>query len=305
MHLSPFTALLKLHIDRLSDDQSQQLTDLLAAVLRDGQFLRNDETMLSLFVMISSLRTNAERGPPKALFDFLDNCIIRFTRKPAYYYDRFSSMILSTSGDCEVGEPNIDLLFVTISEQWPFVKETTDAIAAREIAIWLIRYVELTNLRLRRSAATKSFEGEIKILEHIRNQIMADFDDEIFRSELSKSLKGPSGLGLDFDSFLSMNSGKHEQTVVEVPDIDMEHSEVFVDPVPSGPPQEPQDHLGLNRWAKEDIQDAITDGMIEELFLCLCSEHAEIRQQALGATARFMAKLEVRFILKRKAAEVY
>jgi nucleolar pre-ribosomal-associated protein 1 len=58
------------------------------------------------------------------------------------------------------------------------------------------------------------------------------------------------------------------------------------------PPEEDEKHIGLTRWKKKDLSEAIDDGDIGELLLCLCSKHAEIRLQAINNTRQLMATLD-------------
>ena len=58
-------------------------------------------------------------------------------------------------------------------------------------------------------------------------------------------------------------------------------------------PVEDERHAALHKWEREDLTEALEQGDIGELLLCLCSGHEEIRRQAHSAITRFMAKLKV------------
>jgi nucleolar pre-ribosomal-associated protein 1 len=58
-------------------------------------------------------------------------------------------------------------------------------------------------------------------------------------------------------------------------------------------PTEGTSHNALHKWEREEIEAALEQGHIDELILCLCSEHEEVRRQAVANLVRFMAKLKV------------
>ena len=63
--------------------------------------------------------------------------------------------------------------------------------------------------------------------------------------------------------------------------------------MPSPPPQEPDDHPSLHCWRNETIEDAIADGMIGELYLCLCSEVKAVRMEALAGIQLVKTRIQV------------
>src|SRR5690606_24339801 len=58
-------------------------------------------------------------------------------------------------------------------------------------------------------------------------------------------------------------------------------------------PIEDETHSALHRWEREDLEASLDHGYVGELFLCLCSEHEEIRRQAFAAIGRFMVTVKV------------
>lgn len=295
MWLSPFTTLLKLYIDRRqAHSDSRQLRTLLVSVVRERQFLDPSDGMLSLDVLAFTLQDSDTWKATTTVFEFLDNCILRLVRKPVQYYDTFSDVVATTAGAIETTDTHIDLLLIAIMEQWPFLIKVADEATVTNVATWLIRYMESSWLRIRnKNEATlhRSFTG---VLAQIRDQITFAVNDEACRSILNRTLSESLELGSSIE--LATFTGINEQKWDEKPRSGDESRQPkhCVNLVPPGPPEEDEDHPGLDRWTREDILDAISDGAIEELLLCLCSRYAEIRQQAMASVGTFMAKLEVR-----------
>lgn len=249
--------------------------------------------MLSLDVLVLSLQGSDEWSPSSTVFEFLDNCILRFMRKPVHYFDVYSSILATAEIECAMSGTHIDLILVALLEQWPFLVKNTDASEIANVAIWLSRYIELSSLRIRHLCKAQRDVAGMKVLMRIRDQLIGDVKDKSCRSMLKRSLREPPELGLSIRSAVSASTGKDRRIIEEEPYIDEIRSELSADLLPPRPPQEQDDHFGLNRWTRGDIQDAITNGAIEELFLCLCSIYAEIRQQAVKSITTFMSKLEV------------
>ena len=265
----------------------------MVSVVEETQFLYCDESMFALDVLVLSLQLSEKWSPPNAVFEFLDNCFLRYVQKPVHYYDVYSKILTAPELENRAHDYHIGLLLITILEQWPFLVKRGDDSIITSVAIWLVRYIELSYLQIRHFCGTECDIGARRILEGIRDQLKRDVKDNRCRHMVKKSLREPSELGLSIDSVVSTSSSEKGGVIEEVPQVDGSQPDSYVNLVPPGPSQEEENHFGLNRWTREDIQDAITDGAIEELFLCLCSKYTEIRQQALTNVVTFMGKLEV------------
>jgi len=295
MWLSPFTTLLKLYVDRRQvHTDSRQLRTLLVSVVQEHQFLDFSDGMLSLDVLVLTLQDSDQWKASNTVFEFLDNCILRLVRKPVHYYDTFSDLVATTSGAMETNDTDIDLLMIAIMEQWPFLAKFADEESVTNVATWLVRYIESSWLRMRNKDEARLHHGFLGVLAQIRDKIAILVNNEACRSMLNRTLSDPPELGLSIESATDISISEQERDEKPRSRVESREPEPCVNQVPPGPPEEHEDHPGLNRWTRENILDAISDGAIEELLLCLCSKYAEIRQQASASIGTFMAKLEVR-----------
>ena len=263
------------------------------SIVKESQLLHCNETMLALDILVLSLQKSEKWCPSYAVFDFVDNCVLRFVQKPVHYYDAHSQIVVTGS---ETHDTHSDLLLITILEQWPFLVRKTHDSVVTSVALWLVRYIELCNLRIRHSCVTKCDVGAWEVLVQIRDQLERDVKDEACRNMVKKSLSEPSELGLSIDAVVSASSGNKREIAEKVRQDEAGQSDSNVELLPPGPSREKEDHFGLNQWTREDVQDAITDGAVEGLFLCLCSKYAEIRQQAVANVITFMSQLEVSLV---------
>jgi len=306
MELSPFTTLLRLQVGRSrTDPKSQQFRTLLLSVIEENQVLHSNESKLSLDVLVLSLQSCSDWSPSSAVYEFLDSCILRLIRKPVHYYDTFSNHVAAAGSGNTVNDVHIDLLVVAVEEQWSHLAENTNASIVTNVAIWVIRYFEYSSLRIMHEASAKGDGRAIKILVQIRDRLQIDTSHKTCCSMLKRSSREPSELDLSIASVIHTGISGNCHAVDEAIQTNEGHSKSLEDVMPPAPTQEQEDHFGLNRWAREDIQDAVTDGVIEELFLCLCSRYTEIRQQALTSIGTFMGKLEVRLPERLREARLH
>ena len=294
MTLSPFTTLLRLQVQRSqANPRRQQIRTLLAAIVEECQILYPDESLRSLDVLISSLQNNDSWSPSNVVFEFLDNCILRFVRKPILYIEMFADIIATADNAEDPYNGHVDLLLVTILEQWPFVTKSADVTAITDVGTWLVRYIESSSLRIQQDATVKHEGLWFRLLLQIRERLRNDVQDDACLHMLEQSLKKPPELNLSIDSVSPDSNSEHRETVADTLQLSNELSPQLTISIPPGPPLEQEDHLGLNKWTFQDTQDTIRDGDIEELFLCLCARSADIRKQAITNIGLFMAKLKV------------
>ena len=57
-------------------------------------------------------------------------------------------------------------------------------------------------------------------------------------------------------------------------------------------PEEPSNHPALHQWQRYNLNDAVDNGSLADLILCLCSSHDEIRRQALMNLRLFASRLQ-------------
>ena len=238
--------------------------------------------------LIASLKADGEWEATSSLYAFLDNCILRLVRKTIKYYGDVKELTDSILSEVTNDQRKpISLLLMVILEQWSFFVEATPASDLANVTSWIARYLEYL----------QSIGEDIAILQNVRDQLRDAIKVRRCRSMLEAVLKDEPNA----ETVVLLQGQLH---AVESPITN--DSQLEGNPQVSsgntirsnldsayGPPEEVQDHPELSRWMKQDMSDAIDDGTIGKLLLCLCSKHEEIRKQALVAIQNLMAKLEV------------
>ena len=254
--------------------------------------LRSDADMTSLDRLALSLQDLEDWQVSVREFEFLDHCILRVIRKPIHYYDTLANLIAAAELDTKPGNCQVDLLLITIVEQWPFLVKSVDVPTVTHVSRWLVRYIEVTKSG-NGHVEHLSPQGETtRLLSQIRDQLKAEVQDISCRAIFEMDLKERPEFGIEepvaADTIIEsrQTSRRAASPLKTLPNL----SEMSL---PPGPPEEHEDHPGLHRWTRYEVQDAISEGHIKGLLLCLCSKYMEIRKQALTGVRAFMMKLEV------------
>ena len=289
--VSPFTKLLMTHRDRSqAETDFQDYSEVIGSVAIENNVLNSHHSLETLNL---SLQNFGDWKASIDVFEFLDNCILRLVRRPVHYFDLLGSLALHIKNVVSISEYKIDLLLMAVNEQWPFLAKNVSLTSLQGVSLWLARYMEICVLRSSCTGNETYDNGKKKILSQVRDQIRASIEDKPRRRVIEAGWK------------YALEHSVYEQTVqsatasVEVqitePDtrIEKEVQKAPTSQVPPGPPPEDEDHPCLTKWSCEDIEDAISDGVVGGLFRCLCSEYPAIRKQAMGNVKTFMMKLEV------------
>lgn len=294
MWLSPFTMLLRLYLDQIRHDtSSEHLRTLLKTVTRESQILRSDASMTSLDSLVLSLRDFGDWKASRRVFEFLDRCILSVVRKPVLYCDTLADLIATAELDINPRYCQVDLLLITIMDQWRFLVKSADLPTFTNVSKWLVRYIEVMDLG-NGYVENLPLRGETTVLlSLISDRLKADIQDASWRAMFEKT----SGERPEFETLKDLVTENTNSEAIQVsrpagPSVKthLEPPETFL---PLGPPEEHEDHPGLHRWTRHEVPDAINEGHVKELILCLCSKHVEIRKQALMGVRAFMMKLEV------------
>ena len=294
MQLSPFTMLLRLYLDRIQiDTRSEQLRTLLKNVIRDSQILRSDASMTSLDSLVLSLQDFEDWKASSGLYEFLDQCILRVVRKPVQYFETLANLIAAADLDINPRHCQVDLLLITIMDQWRFVVKSADAPTLTNVSKWLVRYIDVMSLGNGHFENLPLHCETTKLLSQIRDQLKADVQDITCCAMFEKTLEERPELGIlkELVAVNTVSEARHMARPAGLPlRTDTNPTETIL---LSGPPEEHEDHPGLHQWTRHEVQDAISEGYAKGLILCLCSKHLEIRKQALIGIRAFMMKLEV------------
>lgn len=293
MWLSPFTSLLRLYLNRIRvDTASEQLKVVLNTTAMESQIPCSDADMTSLDRLALSLQDFEDWEVSVREFEFLDHCILRVVRKPIHYYDTLATLIAAAELDIDPRYCQVDLLLITMVEQWPFLVKSVGVPTVTHVSRWLVRYIEVMNSG-NGYVEHLSPQGETTmLLSQIRDQLKAEVQDISCRAIFENCLKERPEFGIE--------QPVAANTVIEASHISKRVASLLKTlpnpseiSLPPGPPEEHEDHPGLHRWTRYEFQDAISEGHIKGLILCLCSKYMEIRKQALTGVRAFMMKLEV------------
>ena len=196
------------------------------------------------------------------LYKYLDDCTQRLVKKPAEYQELLLSLYEESSKNTpnRYGDASVDLVLIALVEQWPHLRETASFQVATAIAQWLDHYMSLSAL----AGCNKD------ILLQLSKQFRDIEGGDLQLQKTLKDLQQQDILESDYTSSASSSdSGDSDTDVPDVPDVVEPDdappglaSAVNGCPLPEGPPKESLDHPELYRWSKEDVIDAVADGLI-------------------------------------------
>lgn len=243
----------------------------------------------ALDALIASLGlTSGSVTPSSDVLDFLDDCCARFTKVPIKYFDDLDAMCLRTGQSASSLGP-FSTLLMTLVEQWPFKGgEAATSTTADAIAQWLSRLLYLlkligedeTQLERVRDALVES--ANVAYKEVLKDAFLWKMGKERAKEALKLAT------GADFSG-----SERSSASPVPRPTEEAEQQAKFRSAIDlEEPPVEDEKHTGLTRWRKKELGEALDDGDIGELLLCLCSEHAEIRIQAINNIRQLTATIQ-------------
>jgi nucleolar pre-ribosomal-associated protein 1 len=239
----------------------------------------------ALDALIASLGSTSGSITPSAdVLEFLDDCCARFIKVPIKYFDDLDAMC-ARAGQSTSDIGPFSTLLMTLVEQWPFKGgETTTSDAADALAQWLSRVLYLLKL----IGEDETMLGQVRdALVDSGNAAYKDVLKDAFLWKMGKerakeALKLATGAdfsGSERSSASPIPPGKPELKVRSAIDLET-------------PPTEDEKHTGLTRWKKKELNEAIDDGDVGELILCLCSEHPEIRIQAINSIRQLTATIQ-------------
>ena len=282
MLLSPFSTVLRLYVDNGQMNADTSLRALLQSIIKECAILNPKTYISSLNVLALSLKESQGWKALDAIYEFLDNCVLRFIRKPIKYYDNLTHL-LEDVRPRQKDSRRLDLLFVVILEQWPFLVKSSTLSDTVNVTQWLARYLDLS----------VQAGGDFALLSQICDRLKDEAHNKDCHAILRKAVKEPAEFGKLFDLKIVDRSSGILQDQDKTPRSQPKLSPLPEKLLPPGPLEEDEDHAGLRKWAQKDVRDAIADGSVEDLIFCLCSKHEEIRKQALNGLCTFMARLEV------------
>lgn len=262
-----------------------QIKRLLWSIVSDSGILQQQTQRPALDALILSLSSSATFSPTDTLFEFLDDCIGRLVRRPIKYQDDLDALRKAEEEPHEIetaNQPTISLLAVTLAEQWPFMTRS-GAEGRANVATWLGRYIKLS---IQIGEDPSMFENLFKQMSRTSDHSMPYPDFQTLMINLDQpDCQLPPIMGRD-------ESEGYSPARARIPN---HISTETAPPYPAGaePPRERGDHPELNHWMHKEPQEALEDGSIGALVMCLCSKHGEIRRQALQNVQKFITVTKV------------
>lgn len=256
-------------------------------MLQEHYFLHTT-TPNALDALIASLGGACGVALPSQILEFLDDCCARFVRAPIKYFDDLDALRLNAPHD-EASSATISPLLMTLVEQWPFKGGKAEkGNPAEPLSQWLSKLLFLL----------KDIGEDTVLLNLVRDSLVASAD-QAYKQVLKDSFLWKMGKQKAKETLRAAtganSSGSETSTTSSLQPEPEQPRKSFASPIdPELPPIEDEKHMGLVRWKKKDVEESIEDGDIEELLLCLCSQHTEIRLQAVNNIRQLVAKVEVR-----------
>ena len=239
----------------------------------------------ALDALIASL--SASCGQSAQVLNFLDDCCARFSKGSVKYFDDLDALRAKLpEAESDIGA--FSPIVMTLVEQWPFKGAKSEKNnPAEPIAQWLSKLLYLLKLIgedehvliLVRDSLVDAVDSAYK-------EVLKDsFQWKMGKEKVKEALKLATGADFSGSERSSISPIPPEQPAEEptktLPVVDLEL-----------PPEEDEKHVGLNRWRKKELEEAIEDGDIGELILCLCSKYPEIRIQAANNIRQLIATLD-------------
>ncbi|KAI9797422.1 MAG: hypothetical protein M1833_005461 [Piccolia ochrophora] len=282
LHFSPFTTLLKLHVDLPEGSLKKLIKEVLETVNDEVQIFQTDTRVTALDAVTTSFTIFDDDETPAAAWAFFDNCVGRLVRKPVHYYDELATLKSNAGIDRkEDALHSLSVVLLTVVEQWRFYYRSSVASITDKncVARWIIRLLGYCR-----------FVGEDgKILEKLQIELCkSGYSPEIcslFRQDLRQMTSDNIPTSADSEG-RKANTTTTKSSDFSTFNVDSSH--VADD---EGPPQVDL-HAALIKWVRKDMADAVDDGDIRNLILCLCSDEVGVRHQAMSAISRAIAKLE-------------
>ena len=287
MSLSSFTTILKQYAESndLSTKTQEKVREILKSTTRNNYivsqvFSPNSLARTPLDALVLSLRCFGKSSYSDAIYQFLDNCVCRLARRPIKYEsDRYKFNVTADR------KPT-SLVIVVFAEQWQHFIKNAAMMDFKGTTNWMLLLLKLL-LDVGEDQPTIR-----RVLDCIRDSTTEHTFDMLSQNALQCPISVHEEYRQIVEAYFKALEPKHnagatlDRAVLQAQRI---NSQILA----CKPPEEARDHPELHAWAKKDLEDAIDDGTLGKLIVCLCSTHKEVRLQAVGSMRRFMTTLKV------------
>ena len=262
LELSPLLTLLELH---RKDHQNGGIRDLLYQILIEHNIMSSHSACDALIASLIPLTDDRFNN----IATHLDDYLARANRQPVKYLDDLENLLPKLSTDAHGQSAGSSSPFIAVLlEQSSFVVASESN--RGDLVSWINELLQ----------SLQHTEEEPEALKAVAETLAA--------------LSGWTALTLNTTSALALLDQ------VEIPvagyigtadSVTLADTNAII--LFSAPPTESDDHPELFKWTKKDVDQALEDGDIDGLILCLCSEYPEIRIQARAQLQIFATKIRV------------
>ncbi|KAK5010921.1 hypothetical protein LTR60_004863, partial [Cryomyces antarcticus] len=294
LRFTPFMTLLRLVVARPKSESIVQIQCLLSSVVTETGILQQETEKFPLDALVLSLASSETWSAPDAVFDFLDDCLRRLVAKAVKYQDDLDNIITAQfNTDLQADCAPVSLLWSTLKEQWPFVAKSKPEHLA-SILRWIVRL----------STLLRGVGEDATVLEGITRGIVEAAEARGLGGVVKRAMMESKSINLtedrqqQSDGTLSdaHSSGRTDANAIKGEKRKLLETERL--------PREDENHPGLNRWMQKEIDEAVEDGAVGDLVLCLCSKYSDIRRQALAILkSKLIPKIEVTFLIQLSIIE--
>ena len=277
-----FTALLRLFVAGRRKGREEGTGHILENILIQNFIVSPGGASSAFDALVKSLRKVPSTSARNRVYRFLDICFQRLSNRSIHYADVLTSLSTGiTNSSKATTTQKADLLLVAAAEQLYHLGDHEDTSELLAVTSW---YKSLLQLSLHRGVD----------LDLIR-RIYDGFSDTRIGKDYGLTPEIISMEVLDKQNVHepSLQSETGEDSRGHIPHTAQESTQSTGLGTLPGLIKEDERHPGLTKWAREEASDAIKDGDIGNLILCLCSMHQEIRLQALTNLRTFSSKLQV------------
>ncbi|GAB7346787.1 hypothetical protein MBLNU459_g1887t1 [Dothideomycetes sp. NU459] len=259
LKFSPFATLLRLCVRTPKGQATRvEFINLLQAVISEHGILQETTQQSPIQALIVSLSDGKQPGwnASDATYAFLDECLNRLVRKPIKYLDDLDALSASLAHTASISthpdQRKTLSLLAMVCLEQSSFTAKFPPTDSENAMTWIARFLQAL---------------------HIIGEDVTD---------LAVSLKAET------NTTASAGSGDLIATSHAKPQLAGVGSPILF----SDPPIERQTHPGLHRWQQKDVDEALENGDVGDLVLCLSSPDNSIRLQALPAIRKLMVKVQ-------------
>ncbi|KAI9752481.1 MAG: hypothetical protein M4579_005605 [Chaenotheca gracillima] len=279
---SPYITMLKLVSASPKGPLAPFLKHILQTQAQEVGLLQDKTKLSPIIALVTSLGDRVGSGSANSVYRFLDHCVSQFVAKPVKYHDESVQTIHKPKKSSSTGEGPISLLLFALVEQLPFFLKSSDDSTETGISIcgWLAAFLNHSRSIGEDSTAISKLREVVEDeLKQRDRSFLKVFKKVSSRNELS-SLKQIPDLQLTSADSLEPVEQDHdavekrleaERDVSSMPDLDTR---------------------SIARLLRKDVDEAVEDGDVGNVLMCLSAPDAGIRKQALNGIAKCISNLE-------------